>query len=340
MKNINVIGIDLAKNNFQLHGADPTGKVLFRQSLPRKELLSFLANQPVSLIGVEGSCGAHYWAKQFQAQGHQVKMMNAKFVKPYVKSHQKNDAKDAEAIAEAASRENVRAIGVKSDEALTLQFSLRIRERHIKSRTAAINQARGFLQEFGVVIPKARSRFMTGVSELLNKWPETLSPMLLSQIEALFAEIKTLDKTILKADRELKVIVMRSERGRAFMKLRGVGLITATAMLVELSDPTVFENGRHFSAFLGLVPRQHSSGGKQRLGSISKHGDRYVRTLLVHGARSVLARAHHYDNDLSRWALNLKANRGSNIAAVAMANKTARQLWAVAMKTPLMSVDK
>lgn len=329
MDNCNVIGIDLAKNVFQVHINDRNGKTLLNKQIKRDKLLEFFVKQPTSLVGMEACGGAHYWAKKIQSLGHKVKIMSAKKVKPFASS-QKNDANDAMAIAEAAARDSVPAIPVKSNEILELQFLVRIRARYIKQRTAVINQIRGFLMELGIIMPQTRDKLVSLVPSIIEDPENGLGSIFRDHLNELLVEIYNLTKSIKRMDLEFQVITKTNSTAKQFQSLRGIGPLGAIIMMIELCDPSVFENGRHFSAFLGLVPRQHSSGGKTRLGRISKQGDRYVRQILIHGARAVVTHCSNKDDRLSRWANNLRLTKGMNIASVALANKTARMLWAVA----------
>ena len=275
---INVLGIDLAKSVFQLHGLNETGKAVLRKKLSRSQLSVFVAKMPPCLIGIEACGGSSFWAREFQKHGHTVRLISPQFVKPYVKSN-KNDAADAEAICEAVQRPSMRFVAVTQVEQQDLQSVHRIRERLVKARTALSNEIRGLLSEYGVVIP-------VGMAKLREHLPEILK----------------------KAEKE-------------------AGPLTATALIASVADPLVFKNGREFSAWLGLVPRQNSSGGKTQLLGISKRGDVYLRTLLIHGARSPLRWADRKEDGRSRWAQSLVERRGKNRAAVALANKNARIVW-------------
>lgn len=329
MGDITVIGLDLAKNVFQVHGADKEGRKLFNKQLNRKALLPFMATQPACLVGMEACGGAHYFAKKLIKLGHKVKMMSAQKVKPFIGS-QKNDAVDAAGIAEAAVRKSIPAVPVKSAEILALQFKLRVRAQKIKQRTATVNQIRGFLMELGIVIAKGRSALMRALPDVLEDAENGLNFSMREDINSLLKEIESIDQFLTKIDRALLEAVKNSEQGMRFMTVPCVGKITAVAMMIELCDPAAFKNGRHFAAFLGLVPRQASSGGKTKLGKITKRGDTYVRHLLIHGARSVAIHCKKKDDKISRWVRRLYIDKSKNLAAVALANKTARTLWAIA----------
>ncbi len=322
------LGIDLAKNVFALHGVDATGKaVLVRPSVPRGKLMDLVASLPPCLIGMEACSGAHHWARLFQAHGHTVRLMAPKFVAPYRLSGKKgkNDAADAAAICEAVTRPSMRFVPPKSLQQQSELMVHRARQGFVQQRTATINRIRGLLSEFGVVLPlKAATVRREAILQLedLPGWANTV-------IGDLLSEIHRLDERIAQYDRHIEQIAKDSTPARQLMQLAGVGATTATAPVAMIGHGHEFKCGRQFSAWLGLVPGQYSSGGKQRLGRITKAGDPYLRMLLILGARSVLQLAKDKTDAVSRWAVQLAARVGYWKAIVAIAAKNARMCWAV-----------
>ncbi len=327
MKYIKVLGIDLAKNVFQLHGTDAQGKCVLRKKLSRAALPQFLANLPRCLIGIEASSGAHYWARVFIEMGHEVKMMAPQFVKPYIKSN-KNDANDAAGIAEAVTRPSMKFVPIKKIEQQDILLSHRARELAVKQRTAQSNQIRGLFAEYGVVIPKG-IRFIKQVMEILEDNKDKLTPKSQEIFIRLYNQFKIYDEQVKTYDKEIEVAAYQDPRCKEIMQIEGIGPLSASAAVATIGDAKLFKNGREVSAWLGLVPKQHSSGNSIRLTGISKRGDRYLRTLLIHGARSVLRRCESKTDKRSQWITDKKRRSGSNIAAVALANKNARIIWAM-----------
>jgi transposase len=327
MKDIKVLGIDLAKNVFQLHGINAKGKCVLKKRLSRENLSKFMVQLPPCLVGMEACGGAHYWARMFMGMGHTVKMMAPQFVKPYVKSN-KNDANDAEGICEAVTRPNMKFVPVKKIEQQDVLLSHRARELVIKQRTAQANQIRGLLAEYGIVIALGIShiREMTEVLEN-NKLKLTVRSEAI--FKRLYEQFKVYDEQVKIYDKEIQEQADSDPMCLEVQKIEGVGPLTASAMVASIGDASVFNNGREVSAWLGLVPKQHSSGNKVRLGGISKRGDRYLRTLLIHGARSALTRCAGKEDKKNRWAADVKQRCGFNKAAVALANKNARTIWAL-----------
>lgn len=325
---ISLLAIDIAKNVFQLHGVDERGHPLLRKQVSRTKLPEVVQNLPACRIVMEACGGAHYWARRFQAMGHTVQLMAAQFVKPFVKSS-KNDRHDAEAIAEAASRPTMRYVPIKSVEQQDIQTLHRIRSLLMKDRIAQINQIRGLLAEYGIVIPQNAERVRQQLPLILEDAENELTPLTRQLMQDLYERLVTLDERIRRCDQRLQQVHQQSPISRKLEKVRGVGPLIATAMLASAGDAKDFKNGRQFAAWLGLVPRQHSSGGKSRLLGITKRGDKYLRTLLVHGARAVVSQVSRRDDGFSRWIQQVRARRGMNIAVVAVANKTARVLWAL-----------
>jgi transposase len=328
MKEVSVLGIDLAKNVFQLHGVDQHGKVALKKKLSRGQLLAFIANLPKCLIGMEACGGAHYWAREFQKHGHEVKLIPGQFVKPYVKSN-KNDAADAEAICEAVSRPNMRFASIKTEDQQDIQNLHRIRERLVRSRTALANEIRGLLQEYGIIFPQGIGKLRKELPITLAGLGDKLTSLCRDTIQDLYQELLAVDEKISKSDERISAIHRHHPVAKKLSEIPGIGPLGATALIAAVGNPKVFENGRQFSAWLGLVPKQSSSGGKERLLGISKRGDVYIRKLLVHGARSSLKWVDKKEDRLSIWAKKVIERRGMNRAAVAYANKMARIAWVV-----------
>ena len=320
------IGIDISKSIFQLHGVDRNGRKTFQQKVSREHFIHTLSDIPPALIGMEACASSHYWSRRITELGHQVKLINPAFVTSYVKS-QKNDAHDAEAICEAVSRPSMRFVPCKSIEQQDIQALHRVRTRLVKQRTALVNQIRGLLGEYGLFAPR-------GIHKIRKLLPELIVDGRLSvRSRMLFTELRdeflTLDGRIDDKDRELRDLAQSHSDCKRLMTIPGIGPLTATAIVMSVGRGTEFKNGRHMAAFIGLVPRQHSTGGRNRLGHITKRGDRYLRTLLVHGARSLAMQTYRRPNAPNTWLKNLIDRRGFNLACVAMANKMARQAWCV-----------
>jgi transposase len=325
---ITTIGIDLAKNLFAVHGADASGKpVLVRPNVRREQLLELLAQLPACTIGMEACSGAHHWARQLQALGHTPKLMAPKFVAPYRMAGKqgKNDANDAAAICEAVTRPNMRFVPIKSADAQASLSIHRVRQGFIEERTATINRIRGLLAEFGVVLPQKADSVRRGAHLALETLPHWAS----QAMSDLLGHIGELDRRITEYDHHIKQAAQSDERSRRLMAMPGIGPITANALLAAIGNGHDFRNGRQLAAWLGLTPGQHSSGGKSKLGRITKAGDRYLRTLLILGARSVLAVAGRKTDPMSVWAQTLQARAGYGKALVAIAAKNARMAWAL-----------
>ena len=327
MSNIKVLGIDLAKNVFQLHGADAKGKCLLRKRLNREKLAEFLVNSPACLIGIEACTGSHHWARLFEKMGHTVKMMAPQFVKPYVRSN-KNDRNDARAIAEAVTRPDMKFVPIKTIEQQDTLLVRRARALVIKQRTAQANQIRGLLAEYGIIIPKGITH-LDKLTEILENNKEKLTEKSQAIFAKLHQQFKMYDVEISDYDKQITVIANQDVRCKEIMKIEGIGPLTASAAVATIGDASVFKNGREVSAWLGLVPKQHSSGNTIRLSGISKRGDRYVRTLLIHGARTVVKSCENKTDGKNVWIADKKQRCGYNKAAVALANKNARVIWAI-----------
>ena len=322
------LGIDIAKNVFHVHGRDAAGRPVFQKRFSRVALIKFMANLSRCRVGMEVCGGANYWSRTLQALGHEVRLISPQFVKPYVKSN-KNDFNDAEAICEAVLRPTMRFVTPKTVAQQDLQNMHRVRRRLIGARTALVNQIRGLLAEYGVVVPKQESPLRRALPRLIEDLTNDLTPLARTTFTALYEELRAVDARVTTIDRELKEYCAQDERCQRLTAIEGIGPLTATAMIAAVADPRVFKNGRHLAAWLGLVPRQCSSGGKSRLLGISKRGDRYVRTLLIHGARAVVVRAGAKPDARSRWIAEKRRQRGTNRACVAVANKNARIIWAL-----------
>jgi len=324
------VGVDLAKNVFQLHGVGRDERVVWRRRLARERWLETLLEklEPGCEIGMEACTGAHHWARQLQARGFTVRLIAPQFVKPYVKSN-KNDATDAEAICEAMARPSMRFVAVKTLEQQDIQAVHRIRSALIVQRTAKANQIRGLVAEYGLVAPRELGQLRIALPRWLENAENGLSSCFRRLLNGLWDDLKVLDDRVFVLDREIAAIARNDPAAKRLQRLRGVGPIIASALVAAVGDARHFANGRQMAASLGLTPKQHSSGGKERLLGISKRGDRYLRSVLIHGARAVIRTAKGKSDRLSLWVTSLAARRHPNVAAVALANKTARIAWAM-----------
>lgn len=325
---ITTVGIDLAKSVFQIHGVDERGKAVLRKQLKRSEVLKFFVNLPACLIGMEACGSAHYWARKLIELGHDVRLMAPSFVKPYVKTN-KNDRNDAEAICEAVGRPNMRFVPVKTAEQQALLALHRARSGWVKARTAQANQMRGLLSEFGIVLPQGIARLRSQLPDILEDGANGLPGLMRTLLSTLLAHLKALDQQILELEREIVAWHRGNADSRRLERIGGIGPLTASALVASIGDPKNFKNGRQAAAWIGVVPRQDSTGGKTKLLGISKHGDAYLRTLLIHGARSVLRHLEHRPAQADSWLARLIARRNRNVAAVALANKNVRIAWAL-----------
>ena len=328
MTKISVVGLDLAKRVFQVHGADDDGRPVARRKLRRGKVLAFFSEMPPCLVGMEACASAHHWARELQALGHDVRLIPPQYVRPYVKTN-KNDAADAQAICEAVMRPTMRFAAVKSAEQQSVLMLHRARELLVRQRTMVINALRGHCAEFGLIVAQGASKVEELVAIIEDPGDTRLPPlvrqalgMLVEQFRSAQARIKELEATLLAWHRS-------NQASRRLATIPGVGVITATALVATIGDGSQFRSGRQLSAWLGLVPRQHSSGGRDRLGRISKRGDGYIRRLLVHGARTVLRWRRAKPGIGPGWTDRLLARRPTNVVLVAMANKTARVAWAL-----------
>jgi transposase len=324
---ITTIGIDLAKNVFQIHGVDAHGKAVLKKQIKREEMAVFFANLAPCLIGMEACGSAHYWARKLQIQGHTVKLMAPQFVKPYVKTN-KHDAADAEAICEAVTRPTMRFVPVKHVEQQSVLALHRARQGMVKARTAQANQIRGLLAEFGLVVPQGITHLYQRVPLLLEQAKEELPGLFRQLVQQLLEHLKILDRQVNEMEIQIQMWHRSNPLSRKLEKIPGIGPLTASAMVASVGDAKSFNNGRQLAAWLGLVPKQHSSGGRPTLLGMSKRGDCYLRTLLIHGARSVIY-ALKRKPPTTGWLANLLARRDKNIVVVALTNKNARIIWAL-----------
>jgi transposase len=328
---VTTLGIDLAKNIFRIHGVNDRGAVVLRKQLSRKQMLPFLARLEPCLVGMEACAGAHYWARQIQKLGHTARLMSPHFVTAYRKN-QKNDGNDAEAICEAVGRPSMRFVPIKSASQQDIQAVHRIRFQLIKWRTALANKVRGLLGEYGIVVAQGIAPLRRELPLILDDEENQLSGLFREMLGEMAERLKLLDQRIRQYDSRVERVFGQDERCPRLAQVEGVGPLVATALVAAVGNAHEFKNGRELSAWLGLVPRQHFSGGRNVLLGISKRGDRYLRTLLIHGARSAIRVVERRRDPRSLAISRLKARRGSNVAAVALANHNARVLWALLKK--------
>ena len=328
MQAITTIGLDIAKSVFQVHGVDAEGHVVIRRQLKRRYVLAFFQKLPPCLVGIEACASSHHWSRELQALGHNVRLMPPAYVKPYVK-RQKNDTTDAEAICEAVTRPTMRFVATKTPEQQSCLMLHRTRHLFIRQQTAVINAIRAHLAEFGIVAPVGRN----GVEQLLGVVADSndkrLPEVARACVAALGAQLRMQKAQILEFDRMIRAWHRSSEASRRLDEIPGVGPVLATALVGSVADPKAFRSGRDFSAWIGLVPKQHSSGGKDKLGSISKQGDRYLRSLFTAGALAVIRYAKIHGTKHRPWLTALLARRPTKVAAIALANKIARMAWAM-----------
>jgi transposase len=331
MQIVTTVGLDIAKSVFQVHGIDAQGNVVIRRQLKRRYVLAFFGKLPRCLVGIEACASSHHWSRELKALGHTVRLMPPAYVKPYVKRH-KNDVADAEAICEAVTRANMRFVETKTAEQQSCLMLHRTRHLFIRQQTAVINAIRAHLAEFGIVAPVGRN----GVAQLLDvvadasdqRLPEVARACLL----ALGTQLRMLKGQILEFDRRIMAWHRCNETSTRLDAIPGVGPALATALVASVADPKAFRSARNFSAWIGLVPQQHSSGGKDKLGSISKQGDRYLRSLFTTGALAVIRYAKIHGTTHRPWLTALLARRPTKVAAIALANKIARIAWAMMAK--------
>jgi transposase len=324
---ITTVGIDLAKNVFQVHAIDERGKVLVKKPLRRDQMAVFFTNFPPCLIGMEACGSAHHWARKIQAMGHTVRLMAPQFVKPYVKTN-KNDAADAEAICEAVARPNMHYVPIKNVEQQAVLALHRVRQGFVKARTAQANQIRGLLSEFGLIVPQGIGHIASRVPELIENAELELPGSFRVLVQRLLDHLKELGRQVDEIEAQIQAWHRQSDMSSRLAQVPGIGPITASALVSSIGDAKNLDDGRQLAAWLGLVPRQHSSGGKSNLLGMSKRGDSYLRTLLIHGARSVIYLAGQ-KADACSWINAVVQRRNKNVAAVALANKNARIVWAL-----------
>jgi transposase len=325
---ITTTGIDLAKNVFQVHGVDERGKVVLRKQLKRGQVMAFFVKLPPCLIGMEACGSAHHWGRQLQTLGHAVKLMAPQYVKPYVKTN-KHDVADAEAICEAVGRPNMRFVPIKTVEQQVMLTVHRARQGFVKARTAQGNQIRGLLAEFGVVLPQGISHLAQRLPEIVDDVENALPGSLRQLLARLHEHWQQLDRQVAQLEGEIQRWHKNSEASQRVAALAGVGALSASALVATVGDGRSFANGRQVGAWMGLVPKQASTGGKPTLLGMSKRGDSYLRTLFIHGARSVVQQAVRHPERADPWLKQLLARRPKNVVAVALANKNARIAWAL-----------
>jgi transposase len=325
---VKTLGIDLAKETFGVHGVDALGRVAVHKRITRKQLLGFLVKLEPCLVGLEACGSAHYWGREIEKLGHTVKLMSPQFVMPYRKGN-KNDPNDAEAICEAVSRPSMRFVPIKHEAQQDLQALHRVREQLVKNRTALANQIRGLLRERGVVVAQAIGRLRAALPMILEDQSDRLSALMRELLAEMAERLRMFDDRLRQYDQRITRVCRQDERCRRLVKVEGVGPLVATALVGAIGSARQFTNGRELSAWLGLVPREHSSGKRTLLLGISKRGNRYLRTLLIHGARSATRVAERKRDARNLWLSRLKLRSGPNVAAVALANKNARVLWAL-----------
>lgn len=324
---LTTIGMDLAKSVFQVHGADERGNSMLKKQLKRAQVIPFFANLVPCKVGMEACGSAHYWARKLQALGHTVQLIAPQYVKPFVKRN-KNDAADAEAICEAVTRPSMPAVPIKNASQQAILSVHRARQGFIKARTAQANQIRGLMAEFGIILPQGISHIGKRVPEIIEDGENDLPGSFRLLLQRLLDHLNVLDQQVCELELEIQAWHRENEASQKLAKIPGIGPMTASALVASIGDASSFNSGRQLAAWLGIVPRQHSTGGKQTLLGISKRGDTYLRTLLIHGARAVIRMAERKASPDS-WLGKLLARRNKNVAAVALANKNARTIWAL-----------
>lgn len=328
MSNLSYCGIDLAKNHFSVHAINQHGKVILHKNVTRSKLLNTIAKLPPMRIGLEACGGAHYWARTFNQFGHDCRIMAAKYVAPY-RMKGKNDLNDAAAICEAVQRPSTRFVPIKSPEQQAILATHRMREHWVRERTALMNRIRAILSEFGIVMPTGRASLMKQVPLILEDAENLLPHQARRIINKAYSHLKSLNQQIEDTETTFQSMAKQHDNTKRLLKVRGVGPQTATAIIAAIGDGSQFDKSRDLAAWLGLVPKQFSTGGKNRLGRITKHGDKYIRTLLVHGARAVVTTIGDKQDRLSQWCRQIKERRGLNRAIVALAAKNARIIWSL-----------
>ena len=322
------IGLDLAKYVFEVHAVDGDDQVVLRKTLRRDAVAQFLAELEPCVVGMEACCGSHYWARVLTDLGHKVRLISPQFVKPYVKSN-KNDRNDAEAICEAAGRPSMKFVPPKSTEQLDIQAVHRFRQRVVANRTRLVNQLRGLLGEPGIVVARDITRIRRRLGEIADDQSGNFGELFVDMLRDMREELAELDTRLAGYNRRIKNLFRSNEMCQRIGQIEGIGPITATALVAAIGDRSCFKNGRQFAAWLGLVPKQRSSGGMARLFGISKRGDRYLRTMLIHGARAVLRKTAGKTDARSLRIERMRDRRHPNVIAVAIANKNARVVWSL-----------
>ena len=331
MEQVSTIGLDIAKSVFQVHGVDEAGAVVMAKRLRRNQVISFFRKLPPCLIGMEACASSHHWARELGALGHEARIMPAAYVKPYVKRN-KNDAADAAAICEAVTRPTMRFVPIKTPTQQSILMLHRTRELFVRQRTMLVNALRAHLAEFGIVAGVGRNGLEKLLEVIADERDERVPPEVRSCLLALRAQLVLTKQQILEADRRILAWHRSSELSRRLDEIPGVGRLIATALVASIPDPRAFKSGRDLSAWIGLVPKQNSTGGKERLGHISKAGNRYLRKLLVVGALSVIKQAKRTGSTRRPWLIALMARRSTKVAAIALANKIARIAWAMMVR--------
>ena len=331
MQAVTTIGLDIAKSVFQVHGIDAEGKVIIRRKLKRRYVAAFFQKLPPCLVGIEACASSHHWSRELKALGHTVRLMPPAYVKPYVK-RQKNDAADAEAICEAVTRTNMRFVETKTPQQQSCLMLHRTRHLFIRQQTAVINAIRAHLAEFGIVAPVGRNGVEALLDVVADSSDKRVPEIARACLVALGAHLRVLKTQILQFDRLIMAWHRSNETSKRLDEIPGVGPALATALVASVGDPRAFRSGRDFSAWIGLVPKQNSSGGREKLGSISKRGDRYLRSLFTAGALAVIRYAKLHGTEHRPWLTALLARRPTKVAAIALANKIARMAWAMMAK--------
>jgi len=326
--NITTIGVDLAKNIFQVCGVNKVGKPIFNRQLRRAKLIDFISQYPDSIIAMEACSGSNYWGREFKNRGYEVKLIPPQHVKPFVKGN-KNDRNDAFAITEASQRSGIQLVEPRTLLQTDMIQVHRLRERLVTQRTALINQLRGFLSEYGIVVSRGKKRLLAELPEILSATENNLTVAARSLFQEIFTEWQLINKRISEYEATIKSQAKSNEDSKRLMKIRGVAEIIATAVIAHAGNGSAYKNGRHFSANLGLVPKEYSSGGKQKFGGITKRGNSYLRRLLIQGAWSVVQHASKGEDRLSVWAKQVMERRGKQKAVLAVANKMARIIWSM-----------
>jgi transposase len=328
MTEVSTIGLDLAKNVFQVHGVDVAGETVIRRQLRRRQVLPFFRKQPPCLVGIEACATSHYWAREIGALGHEVRIMPANYVKPYVKRN-KNDAADAEAICEAVTRPSMRFVAVKTAEQQSVLMDHRTRELLVRQRTMLVNAIRAHMAEFGVVAPVGLPQVKKLLAVIADEGDDRIPPLARTCLEGLARQMLSLEREITVTEQRIHTWHRANLVSQRLATIPGIGPITASALAASITDPSVFRSGRELAAWIGLVPRQTSTGGKARLGRISKAGDHYLRWLLVAGAMAVIRHGRRTNFEKNPWLGDLMARKPTKLAAVALANKNARTAWAL-----------